>query len=419
MSKNSLYISYFGIREPLVQTQVIPYLRELVAGDWSINLMTFEPGWPDSFSNDEIKQLTQQLSKQGITWYPRQYIDSRSIFSKVRDIISGMIQARRIIRRQKIAIVHGRAHVGTTIGLLACLFSGPRLLFDIRGFNPEEQVEAGRWNPSGLNYRLFKWMEKWLLKKSSGFVVLTQAGRKALFPESTKSLADNELYHLPDGRPIQVIPCCVDPSRFINEVNYPEVLKVELGLGHCARLIAHVGALGGLYPEDRIVAVFDAILKKYPDSGFVMLSQTSTEQFKELYDKAGLPPENLWIGQVPVSDVNKYLAICHWGLSLKKESYSQLSCSPTKIPEYLQAGLPVLCSQGIGDSDGIILENQIGLVFDAWSDENIRRSVAKMHEVEQSEGLQQRCRTTARDLFDLKTIGGPRYRAIYETLMKK
>jgi hypothetical protein len=42
-----------------------------------------------------------------------------------------------------------------------------------------------------------------------------------------------------------------------------------------------------------------------------------------------------------------------------------------------------------------------------------------MHEVEQSEGLQQRCRTTARDLFDLKTIGGPRYRAIYETLMKK
>jgi len=31
----TLYICYFGIREPLVQTQVLPYLRELMKGDYS------------------------------------------------------------------------------------------------------------------------------------------------------------------------------------------------------------------------------------------------------------------------------------------------------------------------------------------------------------------------------------------------
>ena len=40
---HSLYICYFGLREPLVQTQVLPYLRELVAGGVKMSLLTFEP----------------------------------------------------------------------------------------------------------------------------------------------------------------------------------------------------------------------------------------------------------------------------------------------------------------------------------------------------------------------------------------
>jgi len=38
----SLYICYFGIEEPLVKTQVLPYLRELVKGGHEMSLVTFE-----------------------------------------------------------------------------------------------------------------------------------------------------------------------------------------------------------------------------------------------------------------------------------------------------------------------------------------------------------------------------------------
>jgi carbamoyltransferase len=40
----TLYICYFGINEPLVQTQVLPYLRQLSAAGVRVNLLTFEQG---------------------------------------------------------------------------------------------------------------------------------------------------------------------------------------------------------------------------------------------------------------------------------------------------------------------------------------------------------------------------------------
>ena len=38
----SLHICYFGLREPLVQTQVLPYLRELAGSGVAMSLLTFE-----------------------------------------------------------------------------------------------------------------------------------------------------------------------------------------------------------------------------------------------------------------------------------------------------------------------------------------------------------------------------------------
>ena len=45
----TLYLCYFGLREPLVQTQVVPYLREMRAAGIEVSLLTFEPGWPRSW----------------------------------------------------------------------------------------------------------------------------------------------------------------------------------------------------------------------------------------------------------------------------------------------------------------------------------------------------------------------------------
>src|SRR3954454_8365620 len=176
----SLYICYFGVREPLVQTQVIPYLRELVKDGHRISLLTFDR------SKQGSSEITEKLAASGIKWYSLRYHKRLSVLATGYDIFRGANFLRSLIRRERVDILHGRSHVPTLMGLLARRFSGhrPALLFDLRGFMPEEYTDAGLWQVNGWLYRAVKCIEAWLIKGADGFVVLTEKARDILFPES-------------------------------------------------------------------------------------------------------------------------------------------------------------------------------------------------------------------------------------------
>src|ERR1044072_1841358 len=59
----ALYLCYFGLREPLVQTQLRPYLRELAAGGIGMHLLTFER---ERFDEAPWRE---RLRAEGITWH--------------------------------------------------------------------------------------------------------------------------------------------------------------------------------------------------------------------------------------------------------------------------------------------------------------------------------------------------------------
>src|SRR3954471_24315452 len=129
----SLYICYFGVREPLVQTQVIPYLRELVKGGHQISLLTFEPRTAETDRTAEIKK---ELADQNIEWSCLIYHKRFSVLATAWDILLGVWFIRRFINREAPDILHGRVHVPTLMAALARKLSRrkPKILFDIRGF---------------------------------------------------------------------------------------------------------------------------------------------------------------------------------------------------------------------------------------------------------------------------------------------
>ena len=57
----TLYLCYFGLREPLVQTQVLPYLRQLSRGGIDVGLLTFEPNRRASCSRSEAGAWCDRL----------------------------------------------------------------------------------------------------------------------------------------------------------------------------------------------------------------------------------------------------------------------------------------------------------------------------------------------------------------------
>src|SRR5437870_1115357 len=168
----ALYICYFGLREPLVQTQVVPYLLEIIKDDVEMSLLTFEPDLKRTWTAEQLGAERQSLKEKGIVWHHLAYHKRPSIPATFYDILNGARMVRRLIRRENYDILHCRVHVPALMAAIARKFSRkkPKIIFDIRGFFPEEYTDAGIWPENGWLYRIAKRVEKWLLNEADGFV---------------------------------------------------------------------------------------------------------------------------------------------------------------------------------------------------------------------------------------------------------
>ena len=60
MTTRTLYLCYFGLREPLVQTQVLPYLRKLAEAGVGVSLLTFEPKLKEKWTREELDEIRRK-----------------------------------------------------------------------------------------------------------------------------------------------------------------------------------------------------------------------------------------------------------------------------------------------------------------------------------------------------------------------
>lgn len=404
----SLYIAYFGVGEPLVQTQVIPYLRELVKGGNEITLLTFESGDVDD------EEIRKELIEQGIEWHWLRYHKRPSVPATMFDILNGARFIRTINARKKFNILHARSHVPMLMAAVARKISTnkPELLFDIRGFFPEEYVDAGVWPAGGIIFRGVKRIENWLMKEADGFVVLTEAARNMLFPESTGSGRDKF------GRPVEVIPCCVDlEGRFSGDrAKARDEVRTKLGVAD-RTVFTHVGALGGLYLVHEI-ADFLGVARKENERVFaVFLTQSDPELIVPLLEEHGFTGSDMFVAKVAPAEIENYLYASDVGISFVKASYATQSRSPTKIPEYLVCGLPVIANSGVGDVDNQLIGDRTGIIVDDLSEGGYAKALDEVEKlIAEGETLADRCKLSAKTRFDLESVGGKKYGDLYRTM---
>lgn len=408
LSMRTLYLCYFGIREPLVQSQVLPYLREIRREGVKINLLTFEPGLRRSWTQQELERMRAELAADGIRWFYLPYHKRPSLPATLYDIFAGARMATRLIRTNGIEVLHARSHIAAAMGFLAKRFSGGRLIFDIRGFMPEEYTDAGIWPAGGYLYRLTKAAERRLLRAADGFVVLTERAREILFHGTSHTD--------PLGRPVEVIPCCVDLKHFgaADSISREEVRR-ELNVPD-RRVFAYVGALGGWYLSDEM-ADFLALAHAQDQRAFsLILTQSPPEMITDRLRARGIAETDYLVRRVAPKLIPRYLKAADIALSFIKPCYSKLSSSPTKIAEYLASGLPVVCNAGIGDLDQVIEADRVGVLIREFNREAYLSGLSAIEELQRNALLAERCRASAQARFDLETIGGARYCRLYHHL---
>jgi 2-polyprenyl-3-methyl-5-hydroxy-6-metoxy-1,4-benzoquinol methylase/glycosyltransferase involved in cell wall biosynthesis len=394
--QTALYICYFGSEQPLVHTQVLPYLRRVAASGVKVHLLTYETGAvADPGRRDAIEA-------GGIRWHWLRYHKRPSLLATGYDVFAGVVYSALLVLRHRIDIVHARSHVAGAMGLALKRLLGVKLIFDFRGLMAEEYVDNGVWAENSSGFRLVKWAERALLARADRVVVLTEKLKAMLIGARTPPV---------DPAKVFIIPCCIDLSR------YPEREAAD-SAGRSRITLAYAGSATGRYMLREMIGFFK-VLQDRSDcpAHFLVITRTDRSVVDRAFLEHGIDSTYYSIVAATPDEVPELLSSADIGISFIRPSRALAGATPTKIGEYLAASLPVVSSTGVGDTDAMLAAQKVGITVAEFDAVTYERAVGDLLPLIEGDG-RARCRAVAGRFYSLENIGGPRYVEMYRSLAK-
>jgi glycosyltransferase involved in cell wall biosynthesis len=400
----ALYLCYQSIQEPLTQTQVVSYLEGLALARYRSVLLTFEP---KALAPRAARVWSERLRAKGIAWHWLRYHKRPTVPATAWDILTGTELGLRLIRRYRVCLLHARSHVPGVMAIALKRLTGRRMLLDLRGFMAEEYVDAGVWPAGGVLFCTTKRVERALVEAADGIVVLTRKAKGLLEKWYPQEIA---------GKPIAVIPCCIDLRRIPAQLESPP--------GPAKLTLVYAGKLGGWYLTEAMVGFVAAARELLPEIQWDIWTQSDPAALWHLLRARNLE-RHVSVAQVLPEDLPGRLSRARAALSFVKPCLSKLASSPTKVGEYLAAGLPVIAIAGIGDLDEVLTGatcadgEPVGIVLPACTVEAYREAVHQLLRLLNDPRTPERCRAAAARHFDLERIGWSRYGELYRELLQR
>jgi glycosyltransferase involved in cell wall biosynthesis len=383
-----LLASYDAIADGPGRSQTIPYLRGLAARGHAMAAMSFER--PDVL-DDPARVAEVESALGGATW-----TRVRWRRSPPRDLVYGLSSMRRAVRAHRAELVHARGYVPA---FLAQRLSLP-FLFDMRGFWPDERADGGLWTRKSLGFRLWKRIEKSLLRDARAVVVLTERARDEIA----------RLRLVPPTTPVRVIPTCTDLARFRP---VPECERAPECRGARARYLV-LGATGTWYLREETLDLAARALVRDPGALLQILTLDDPEPLVRGLALRGVAPGAYAVRAVAPPEVPRWISGARAAIVLLRSAWSKGASCPTKLGELFGCGVPVLMTAGVGDADRILNGDQVGVTVTGFGADALDASLDALDRLHaKGDGaLARRCRAVAEREFDLAE-GVRRYAAVY------
>ncbi|HYK89458.1 MAG TPA: glycosyltransferase [Acidobacteriota bacterium] len=341
-----LYITHYGILEPLGQTQILPYLSGLATKGISVDILSFEK-LQMLQDHSMVHAQSDRLRSLDIRWHPRAYRRSKFLPYLLADVMVTAYEIRKRCVRDGIDLLHCRSHVPSWMAWSATKRYCVPLLFDFRGLLAEEYVDSGLWKPGGAAFRLTKAFERRVARGCAALVVLTEPARDYL----------QKAYSL-DAHKMFIIPCCVDLAKFRAERSMASAPQRPLG-------VVYAGSTSGRYRIKEMLDFFTLLLSLRPGSKFTILSSGDSRPVRQLVEKSGLSLSTVRVECLPAGGIPEVLAQQDLGLVFLNGDRALLASSPTKLGEYLATGLIVVAENGLGDLRRILVDQRVGCLIDS------------------------------------------------------
>lgn len=334
-----LYLSQNGISDHIGQSQVAPYLLGLAAQGYDIHLLTAEkPG------KEALKaEYAARFAAAGIRWTTIAYHNRPPLLGSAWDLAQFAWAARRIVRAERITVVHCRSHPPMPVGMLVKRRTRAKLLFDFRDFWADSNLAHGRFRSV---FRWFKRREADYVASADAVVTLTRAAAEHLaraYPDPNQ----------PPGRKYTVIPCCADFDLF-RPLPARDRARADLRIPGDTTVLVYLGSIGPVYLVDEMMALFAELCALRPGAVFLLICNNGEREIASAAAARGIPADRLRVLNASRPAIPSYLAAADVAVAFKRADLSNLGCSPVKIGEFLACGVPVIANAGVGDLDDLL-----------------------------------------------------------------
>ncbi|MFZ0455697.1 MAG: glycosyltransferase [Ignavibacteriaceae bacterium] len=397
-NKNILFISDSSVSNPVLHSQGLPLLKYMSEHDYNCTLLSYE------YYNQtqEKKELNNSIKEKYIPFISFEEVQLKKyefVPFWVNYFFSGFFLAKRLIKKNKIKIVHARS----LYPALICFFlkfmnPGLKILYDNRGVFVAEQVYLGQWSHNGITETVFRKLEKQVIKKSDHIVVVSKIFKYFLENEypSYKNLSNK----------ISVIN---NKTSLHEDITIEEIVKRK---NKNTTTCIFSGSSAKWQNIEEIFSFTQSCISKLDDFRFQILTYETEIFSKKLqaYSNLSTVTDILNLNSSQVFD---QLSKANFGLLLRENNLVNNVSSPIKFGEYLAAGLPAVVSEGVGDTGEIINKYKVGVVL---KNNDYESAILQLKELLKEPDIYRRCRYTAQKEFNLKD-SFEAYKIIYNNLL--
>lgn len=401
MESNILFIADGPLTNPILHSQGIPLLKSVSGGIAKAVFLTLEN---ENSINvyDKLLSRLQDKNQKNLTFEYALIKKIKPVPQVINYFFFAGKKALRIIKEYNIKIVHARSLFPAIIALAIKKFSNGniRMLYDIRGVLIDEEIYKGNWKASDLGVKILRRLENKLLRESDQIVVVSEFFKKYIVNKFSANIHNLD----------EKITVINNKTRLQDSLSAGSLIDLKVP----DKIISvYSGSAAYWQNVDGIFEFFRQSIAVFPNIELRVVSYDNSVFQKYMMENKEVAG-HLTVINSNSDEVKSHLSECNFGILLREDNLINNVASPLKFGEYLAAGLPVLVSRGIGDTEEIIRKYNVGVVLE---DKNYKEALMKMMDLLKDPDIYERCRRTAQKEFNIED-SIKAYSEIYRTMLK-
>ncbi len=237
----------------------------------------------------------------------------------------------RVIRQERIDIIHAHNYEGALVGIMAKWLTGRPLLYNAVNLMTDELA----------GYRFIRpaWLANGIARGLDWFIPIFPNHITAVSPE----LRDWFIDHGVRASKVDMVPAGIEPDLFDNP--RPEIFREQYQIND-RPVVMYTGVLNAFQRVDYLLRAFAVALREKPDALLLvvspLVSESHEKEHRQLADELGISRSIIWISPHALQDLPSYLALADVTVVPRPECPGH----PVKLLNYMLAGKPVVSFAG-------------------------------------------------------------------------